>query len=282
MLLPSDARASDAIRVVPLRSPTLPPATHTNMVLVGRQRVWVVDPATLVDGERARALDAVEGLSGEGRRPVGILLTHHHHDHVCAANWLRGETGLEIFATARTRDLLGDGLPVDVVLGEGDVLDGSDDGGDRWLVLETPGHASGHLVLWQKETGWMVAGDMVASEGTIIIEPPDGHMTTYIDQLERLASLAPSRLVPSHGDIVSDPVALFAHYVGHRLEREERVVGALAEGPADLATLTVRSYPELHPSILPLAERSCLAHLIRLEEHQRAHRDAEHRWSTLD
>ncbi|MDP6947027.1 MAG: MBL fold metallo-hydrolase, partial [Myxococcota bacterium] len=60
------------------------------------------------------------------------------------------------------------------------------------------------------------------------------------------------------------------HYVSHRLGRESRVMDALSQGPAPLSELTVRSYPDVPSALHPLAERSCLAHLIKLEEEHRA------------
>ena len=260
---------ADGLSVVPLRSPTLPPATHTNMVLVGQQAVWVVDPATHHEEERELALAAVEQVRQQGRRCEGIVLTHHHGDHIAAADWLSGATGLPILAHPITTKLLDGLLSLEGVLREGDILDGGGEG-HRWSVYHTPGHASGHIVLHEPVRGWLIGGDMVAAEGTIVIEPPDGHMSTYLEQLQRLETLSPSRLVPSHGEVVEDPVGLFQHYRRHRLMRESRVLAALEDVPQPLQTLTALSYPELPTAMHPLASRSCLAHLIRLEEQGQA------------
>lgn len=268
----------DGVAVLPLKTPTLPPATHTNTVLLGRRRLWVVDPATPWLAPRAVLLEALAACRAQGRVPHAILLTHHHDDHVGAAAWLRGETGLPVVAHARTAELLAGRLRVDRTLAEGDVVSGSDEADDQWQVLHTPGHASGHVTLWQPLRRGMVAGDMVAATGTIIVVPPDGHMATYITQLRRLADLRPRWLVPAHGDVIDDPVAHLEHYIAHRLEREALVVAALDAGPADLAELTRRSYPELPAMLLPLAQRSCEAHLIKLVEDERAHPTADSGW----
>ncbi|MDP6947311.1 MAG: MBL fold metallo-hydrolase, partial [Myxococcota bacterium] len=204
---PSVATIRDGLTVLPLRTPTLPPATHTNTVLVGYERVWIVDPATPHDDQRRRLLDVLDDHAAQGRIPHAIVLTHHHPDHVGAAAWLSGERALPIHAHATTRMLLSDHVPVHETLAEGDVLAGSGRPDDQWHVLHTPGHASGHIVLWQPERRALIGGDMVAAVGTIIIEPPDGHMATYITQLQRLASLEPEWLVPAHGQVIEAPVA---------------------------------------------------------------------------
>ena len=54
----------------------------------------------------------------------------------------------------------------------------------EWTVLITPGHHPGHICLLSK--AGLVAGDMVAGIGTILIPPGTGDMDLYIEQLQRL------------------------------------------------------------------------------------------------
>src|SRR5688572_12467564 len=67
------------IRVLALRTPTLPPAAHTNVYLVGPERgpVAVVDPGSPYPDQQA-ILDALLSEIGIAK----ILLTHHHGDHI--------------------------------------------------------------------------------------------------------------------------------------------------------------------------------------------------------
>jgi glyoxylase-like metal-dependent hydrolase (beta-lactamase superfamily II) len=265
MLSRAITHADDGLSVVPLRSPTLPPAEHTNMIWVGKERRWIVDPAAHTSVEQERALEIIRGAADEASW-AGVLLTHHHNDHVGAARLLSQELKVPIVAHERTAELLVDRLQVDQRLVEGDIISGGQAPDDQWHVLHTPGHASGHIVLWEPIRGWMIGGDMMAAVGTIVIEPPDGHMTTYLEQLDRLAQLNPKRFIPAHGGVIEDPVERLQYYTAHRLKREARVRDALSDQAADLGTVTQGSYPELARVLLPLAERSCLAHLIRLEE----------------
>ncbi|TNF34375.1 MAG: MBL fold metallo-hydrolase [Deltaproteobacteria bacterium] len=275
---PRSTRPSEGLTVLPLASPTLPPATTTNTTFVGRRDVWVVDPAPPWEAPREALLAEVRTLAHTGRAARGIVLTHHHPDHVGAAAWLREQTGLPILAHPVTATLLRGRPTVDRLLEEGDVLVGSDADDDRWQVLHTPGHAPGHLCLWEPVRRLLVAGDMVAATGTIVIAPPDGHMATYLAQLERLAALGPARLVPAHGAVVEAPVERLRFYVRHRLEREGRVSGALEAEPLALMALTERSYPDVPRALHGLASGSALAHLIKLEEEGRARRLDDGRW----
>ncbi len=252
--------------MVPLRTPTLPPATHTNCLLIGDDRLWVVDPGSPYPEEQEVLRRALAALSDEGRVAVGILLTHHHHDHVAGAALLRDQLHLPIAATAETAALL-PGLQVDQLLRDGDRLEVGPRG---WRCLHLPGHTRGHLCLIEDGGGAVVAGDLVAGTGTVIIDPPDGDMTDYLASLHRLLKEKPGALFPAHGPVVPGGVARLTSYVKHRLEREERVVQALAQGKATPAELVPAAYPDVKPELYPFAERSLLAHLLKLVREGRA------------
>jgi ribonuclease/clavin/mitogillin len=272
MLSRTITHMDDGLAVIPLRSPTLPPAQHTNMIWVGKGQRWIVDPAAHTSSEQERALAVIRASHDEDVPWAGVVLTHHHNDHVGSARLLSEELSIPVVAHETTADLLRGALHVDQTLVEGDVISGGEGADDQWHVLHTPGHASGHIVLWEPIRAWMIGGDMMAAIGTIIIEPPDGHMTTYLEQLERLAQLAPKRFVPAHGSVIEEPVERLRYYISHRLKRESLVRTALSSQAKDLDALTQGSYPELAKVLLPLAQRSCLAHLIRLEEQGEARR----------
>ena len=270
------------LEVVALPTPTLPPATTTNCVLVGRAQLWVVDPAPPRAADRERLAAALAGAVARGAAPRGIVLTHHHADHVGAAAWLRGRTGLPILAHAETARRLAPELEVDGELRDGDLLDCGDDSDGPWQVLHTPGHAPGHVALWQVATARLVAGDMVAATGTILVAPPEGHMATYLRELERLAALAPSLLVAAHGPPLvgrEAAVGVLRATHAHRLEREARVVAALTPRPQTLAELTAAVYADLPAALHGLAAGSALAHLDKLAAEGRALCASDGCWS---
>ena len=268
----------EEIFVLPLRTPTLPPATHTNTSFVGGECYWIVDPATPHTDERGKLLDMIAALERKGRRALGIVLTHHHTDHVGAAAWLREELKVPIFGHPLTKDLLSGKIDVHIELDEGDTLRGSKSINDLWQVFHTPGHASGHVVLWNESNRVLVGGDMVASSGTILVEPPDGHMATYIKQLMRLRELRPAAIVPAHGEVIHKPVELLTYYIEHRLAREAKVLSRLTAEEQSLSAITAASYEDIPVSLHRLAEGSTHAHLIKLEEEGRAVSCPERRW----
>ena len=254
------------IRVLALRTPTLPPAAHTNVYLVGPDAgPWVaVDPGSPYPDQQAvldRALAEV-GLAL-------VLLTHHHGDHVGGAAELAARFGAPIAAHANTAKRL-PGLEITRLLEDGERV------ADLECVF-TPGHADGHLCFARE--GFTIAGDMVAGLGTILIDPSEGDMTLYLRSLERLLAMPQAMLLPAHGPALPDGHAKLREYIAHRLMREAKVVAALGASDEPVGELVARAYADTPRMLWPLAERSLVAHLHKLAVDGRAREVAPGRWS---
>ena len=262
---PGTAVAAE-VTALPLRTATLPPATHTNAYLVGRQAALVVDPGSADPGECDRLVAACQAHSAAHGALAAVFLTHHHGDHTAGAAQVARRLGLPIWAHAATAARLN--VTVDRHIEDGAVLGG-------WTAVWTPGHAAGHLCLWHGERRLLVAGDMVAALGTIVVDPADGDMTEYLASLERLRALGSRVLYPAHGGAILEPEVRLRGYLAHRLWRENRVVAALDGTPTALDAVTAQAYPEVPAAIRWLASRSALAHLIKLERDGRAVRHGE-------
>lgn len=248
------------IGIAPLQTLTLPPATHTNAYVFGAGELAVVDPGSHDPGEQEALAHELEARLAAGARLRAVLLTHHHADHTSGAPALAARFRAPVWAHRETARR----LPFAVAreLADGDLIDL---GERRLRCVFTPGHAPGHLCFLEEETGWMAAGDMVASVGTILVDPSEGDMRQYLASLERMAALAPRVLLPAHGAPIADPAGKIAEYVRHRLWREERVAAALAaRGRATARDLVPVVYADVAPAIYPIAERSLLAHLVKL------------------
>jgi glyoxylase-like metal-dependent hydrolase (beta-lactamase superfamily II) len=264
------------IRAVPLRTPTLPPATHTNCYIVGERELCVIDPASPYPEEQQALDEVVQRHCENGRTPALILLTHHHVDHVSGARELAARWQLPIAAHAETAARLAGRVAVTRTIDDGESLPFA----PRGLVARfTPGHAPGHLCFHDAAAAAIVVGDMVASVGTIIVEPDDGgDMALYLASLKQLRGLVDAGarwLLPAHGPAIGDAAGKLDFYVAHRLQREALVLAALGDEPRDVMALVPAAYADVPPAIYGLAARSLLAHLIKLEREGRARRDGE-------
>jgi ribonuclease/clavin/mitogillin len=256
---PRLAQVAPGIRVLALRTPTLPPAAHTNVYLVGPDRgpVAVVDPGSPYPDQQ-RVLDDILATI-----PIAaVLLTHHHGDHMGGASAVASRWGVPIAGHVATARRLAGVVDVTQLIGDGDVVYGA-------TAVFTPGHAEGHLCF---EVGSAtIAGDMVAGIGTILVDPSEGDMTLYLASLERLLARPAATLLPAHGPAIADGPGKLREYLAHRRLREQRVFDALAaRSSATAHELVPVAYADTPRVLWSLAERSLLAHLIKLVQDGRA------------
>jgi recombination protein RecT len=208
-----------------------------------------------------------------------IVCTHSHADHSPGARPLQ--------ALCRTRPAIL-GLPSaptarpasefrpDRVAGNGEVLSVSGAGRSHSLkVLHTPGHAANHLCLVLLEDGLLLSGDHILNGSTTVVDPPDGDMTDYLESLDLLTAACTTYaiefILPAHGYVLGFARQAIATLKSHRLQREGRVIAAMRERPGGtLEDWVELAYADVPPRMWPVAKRSLLAHVQRIEALQLA------------
>jgi glyoxylase-like metal-dependent hydrolase (beta-lactamase superfamily II) len=267
---------SRSISLFAAQTPTLPPATHTNSYALGTREVLLVEPATPYEDEQRAWIAWGRSLVASGRRIVAIVATHHHPDHVGGVRELTRALDLPFWAHAETASRVV--VPVARVLEDGETIALDAPVPERWQVLHTPGHAPGHICLWSPDERVVVVGDMVASVGTILIDPVDGDMRAYLEQLDRLARLDARLALPAHGEPIDRPTELFRRYIAHRQMREAKIVAAIAARRAagsmtpSAEELLPDAYGDVPATMWPFALLSLQAHLKKLDDDGRAAR----------
>jgi glyoxylase-like metal-dependent hydrolase (beta-lactamase superfamily II) len=166
----------------------------------GTDDAIVVDPGFAA--QRVRAI-----LEAGGKRPVAVLATHGHYDHIGAAADVCGDD-LPLYIHEADALALSDPIawgagagtpPVDVrdvrLLSDGDVLTFA---GFRIEVMHTPGHTPGSVCF--VTDGSVLSGDLVFA-GTIgrsdFANSSGGDMVRSLERFLRLPDPLP--VLPGHG-----------------------------------------------------------------------------------
>ena len=150
------------------------------------RRAWVVDPGDAAPVQAALDANRLE--------LAGILVTHHHPDHVAGIDALRTRLAADgqVHGPARER------IPTPCVPhGDGDLIDVL---GVSFEALEVPGHTAGHLAYVQRDGAvapLLFCGDTLFSGGCGRLF--EGTPTQMAASLARLAALpADTRVCCAH------------------------------------------------------------------------------------
>jgi recombination protein RecT len=208
-----------------------------------------------------------------------IVCTHSHPDHSPGAKPLQAMCnaappilGLASAPTARsasafTPDRALENHELLTLTGkgpEGDTLT------HTMKVIHTPGHAANHLCLVLVEDGLLFSGDHILNGSTTVIDPPDGDMNAYLDSLDALNAACDEHgiefIAPAHGYVLGQAKAAIAGLKAHRLKREAKIIGVMRAQPdGTLDDWVAAAYDDVDARIWPVAKRSLLAHVERIE-----------------
>jgi glyoxylase-like metal-dependent hydrolase (beta-lactamase superfamily II)/8-oxo-dGTP pyrophosphatase MutT (NUDIX family) len=239
------------------------PGTNTYVLGDAASGVAVIDPGPLIESH----VEAILAVAGAPIR--WILCTHSHVDHSPAAAPLKARTGATVLGMlAKYPERQDPTFVPDRALAHGDRLEVA---GFTLRVLHTPGHASNQLCFLEEGERLLFTGDHLMQGSTVVINPPDGHMATYLASLRLLLGEDLAYIAPGHGFLMGRPHEMVERVLVHRMERENKVLAQLAAyGPATLEALLPHVYDDVPPRMHPVASRSLLAHLEKLRDERRA------------
>ncbi len=137
-------------------------------------------------------------------------------------------------------------------------------------VIHTPGHAANHLCLVLVEDGILFSGDHILNGSTTVVDPPDGNMTAYLDSLDVLSAACDEHgiefIAPAHGYVIGEAKTAIAQLKAHRLKREAKIAAVMQAMPSGtLDDWVPLAYDDVDARIWPIAKRSLLAHVERIE-----------------
>lgn len=153
----------------------------------------IIDPGCY---ERNEELELVDFINKNNLNPVKLINTHCHIDHILGNKFVSEKWDLELYMNKIDLPLLegaGDiarmygfenykGSPYPKhYLEEGDILEF---GESKLEILFTPGHAPGHICLFNKEEGFIVSGDVLFNGSIGRTDLPGGDFDTLIESIK--------------------------------------------------------------------------------------------------
>jgi len=145
----------------------------------------------------------------------------------------------------------------------------------EWEVIETPGHAQSHLVLYRERDGLLIGGDILLAtiSSNPLIEPPQAGQVErpkpqlqYNQSLRKLLTLDISRIVTGHGEDITDVHQLVTTRLERQRERAYSVLDLLKNRRMTAFDLCKKLFPTAYQKELGLTMSETIGQLDFLLE----------------
>ena len=143
-------------------------------------------------------------ISSRGVKPVGIVITHGHWDHVVDTADVKGRYNIPVMMHRLDQAMLENpgerefqAVSPDRLLEDGDTVDLA---GNAFTVMHTPGHCPGQISLYLEPAGVLLGGDTLFPNGYGRVDIPGASEADTLSTIARLLELPDSVTVyPGHG-----------------------------------------------------------------------------------
>ena len=166
---------------------------NTYVVYDETKECIIIDPGCYTDKERD---ELRRFITSEGLKPVKLINTHCHIDHVLENKFVSELWDLELYMHKEDLPLLENAGNIGKMYGFED-YEGSpypkhflaqDDtltfGESSFKILFAPGHAPGHICLYSKEDNLVIAGDVLFQGSIGRTDLPGGDHNTLINSIK--------------------------------------------------------------------------------------------------
>jgi len=187
-----------------------PLAENTYILSNEKGDTLIIDPGCYFT-EEERALQTY--ITANGLKPLQLLNTHCHLDHVFGNNWVYKTYGLELYIHKNEKIVLESapavsnmyGLSFTNYKGPLHFLDEGDEislGDNRLKILFTPGHSPASICFYCAAENFIIGGDVLFYESIGRFDLPGGNeQTLYKSIREKLYILPDETIVyPGHGE----------------------------------------------------------------------------------
>ena len=177
--------------------------------------VWDADKRCTITDPGCSSEKELEQLTGfiaeKALKPVCILLTHGHFDHILGVSKLAGKYGIPVYMHPEERFTLENntyfstlfGIPVPEEFVSSDVADGDiiEVGAMKFEVISTPGHTRGGVCYYERENKILICGDTIFAGAIGRTDVPGGDYDTLMKSIfEKVMTLdSDVTIFPGHG-----------------------------------------------------------------------------------
>ena len=166
---------------------------NTFVVYDNTKECLIIDPGCYSENERTELRTFI---MSEGLKPVKLINTHCHIDHVLGNKFVSELWDLELYIHKEDLPVLENVKDISGFFGfenyerspspkhflaQGDTLNFGDSSFD---ILFTPGHAPGHICLLSKKDGFIIAGDVLFNGSIGRTDLPGGDYDTLIESIK--------------------------------------------------------------------------------------------------
>ncbi len=163
----------------------------------------LVDPADAPE----KIVQKIEEMQA---KPVGILLTHGHYDHILAVEDIKEKYGLKVYACSKEQEMLREpsmnmsgyggraaSIKPDVLLNDLEVFTAA---GFSVQMIHTPGHTPGSCCYYLKDEGVLFSGDTLFYGSVGRTDFPGGSTADIVRSLHKLVDNLPeeTEVFPGH------------------------------------------------------------------------------------
>lgn len=142
-------------------------------ILSINNQVLVIDP-----GDDAKKIIELIG----NRKVIGIIITHHHFDHIGAVNELKNKYQIKVY----DRNNLNEGT--------------NQIGKFIFEVIYTPGHKEDSITIYFKNNNCMFCGDFIFKDSIGRCDLPGGDINEMINSISKIREYSKDIIIyPGHG-----------------------------------------------------------------------------------
>ena len=187
-----------------------PVQENTYVLYNDKSQCCIIDPGCYFASEEQELKDFIE----KGNlRPVYLLNTHCHLDHIFGNRFVYKTFGLPLYLHKLEKPVLEYGptsgqlwqMPFDNYDGELNFLDEGQVvqiGEDRLHILFTPGHSPGSISFYSQENKFIISGDVLFQGSIGRTDLPGGDFTILEESIKTKLYTLPGDVIvyPGHGD----------------------------------------------------------------------------------